>query len=96
MLPWQSNQVRFAILRLHFMLGLRVHGDNSDISNASLSGVLPVHLRDDDIAEVDGDETAVTDVEEVGAERGVAAPDDENVILRLAVHALCFIRAGSK
>ena len=52
---------------------------------ASLSGVLPVHLRDDDIAEVDGDETAVTDVEEVGAERGVAAPDDENVILRLAV-----------
>ena len=52
---------------------------------ASLSGVLPVHLRDDDIAEVNGNETAVTDVEEVGAERGVAAPDDENVILRLAV-----------
>ena len=47
--------------------------------------MLPVHLRHDDIAEVDGDETAVADVEEVGAERGVAAPDDENVILRLAV-----------
>ena len=85
MLPWQSNQVRFAILRLHFMLGLRVHGDNSDISNASLSGVLPVHLRDDDLAEIDGDEAAVADVEKVGAEGGIAAPDDKNVILRLAI-----------
>ena len=85
MLPWQSNQVRFAILRLHFILGLRVHGDNSDISNASLSGVLPVHLRDDDLAEIDGDEAAVADVEKVGAEGGIAAPDDKNVILRLAI-----------
>ena len=85
MLPWQSNQVRFAILRLHFILGLRVHGDNSDISNASLSGVLPVHLRDDDLAEIDGDEAAVADVEKVCAEGGIAAPDDKNVILRLAI-----------
>ena len=85
MLPWQSNQVRFAILRLHFILGLRVHGDNSDISNASLSGVLPVHLRDDDLAEIDGDEAAVADVEKVGTESGIAAPDDKNIILRLAI-----------
>ena len=51
----------------------------------SLSGVLPVHLRDNDIAEIDGDEAAVSDVEEVGAEGGISAAENENVILGLAV-----------
>ena len=47
--------------------------------------MLPVHLRDDYVAEIDGDEAAVADVEKVGAEGGIAAPDDKNVILRLAI-----------
>ena len=47
--------------------------------------MLPVHLRDDYVAEIDGDEAAVADVEKVCAEGGIAAPDDKNVILRLAV-----------
>ena len=47
--------------------------------------MLPVHLRDDDVAKIDGYEAAMADVEKVGAEGGIAAPDDKNVILRLAI-----------
>ena len=61
------------------------HVHDLEAEPLALAGVLRLHLPYDDLGEVDAAHAAVADVVEVGREGGVAAADDEDVVLGLDV-----------